>query len=38
MRTFFISHDADSRMANTRLAEQQQTSYLCSFMLFPQPA
>ncbi|OSK19166.1 hypothetical protein EALG_04541 [Escherichia coli TA144] len=25
-------------MANTRLAEQQQTSYLCSFMLFPQPA
>ncbi|HAP0343959.1 hypothetical protein [Escherichia coli] len=34
MRTFFITRDADSQMANARLAEQQQASYCCPSMLF----
>ncbi|AEJ59768.1 hypothetical protein UMNF18_5340 [Escherichia coli UMNF18] len=38
MRTFFINRGTGPRMANARLAEQQQASYCCSSMLFPQPA
>ncbi|AXI32981.1 hypothetical protein FORC64_0071 [Escherichia coli] len=38
MRTLFINCDTGSRMANARLAEQQQASYCCFSMLFPQPA